>query len=158
MTLVQRLIEFSMRRASRSARERLPKQVRSNFPRAKSPISGYCTPSIPRSAPAPPAGVEARPSGRAFLELSRLGGSLCTFALDSHPRTLPAYDHLHLSECFETLDRHIRAHLETIVPTNCLTIPRPARKITLGRKHRRPALARPRPLVFAIRARMGEAS
>ena len=58
-----------------------------------------------------------------FLELSRLAGALCTFALDSHPAVLPMYDHLRLGECFEALDRHIRAHLETIVPTNCLSIP-----------------------------------
>ena len=57
-----------------------------------------------------------------FLELSRLAGALCTFALDSHPRDLPLYDHDNLSECFGKLDAHIRAHLETIVPTNCLTI------------------------------------
>jgi len=58
-----------------------------------------------------------------FLELSRLGGALCTFALDSHPRNLPLYDHDNLSECFSKLDLHIREHLETIVPTNCLSIP-----------------------------------
>jgi type VI secretion system protein ImpJ len=58
-----------------------------------------------------------------FTELSRLGGALCTFALDSHPRNLPVYDHNNLSECFERLDRHIREHLETIVPTNCISIP-----------------------------------
>ncbi len=58
-----------------------------------------------------------------YMELSRLGGALCTFALDSHPQTLPAYDHAHLSECVDALDEHIRAHLELIVPTNCITIP-----------------------------------
>lgn len=58
-----------------------------------------------------------------YLEMSRLAGALCTFALDSHPSTLAAYDHMHLGETFEALDRHIRAHLETIVPTNCLSIP-----------------------------------
>lgn len=58
-----------------------------------------------------------------YLEMSRLAGALCTFALDSHPNTLPMYDHLHLGETFEALDRHIRLHLETIVPTNCLSIP-----------------------------------
>jgi type VI secretion system protein ImpJ len=57
-----------------------------------------------------------------FLELSRLAGALCTFALDSHPRTLPLYDHEQLSECFEALDLHIRTHLDTIVPTNYLSI------------------------------------
>jgi type VI secretion system protein ImpJ len=58
-----------------------------------------------------------------FLELSRLAGALCTFALDSHPRTLPVYDHDSLTDGFHALDRHIRVHLETIVPTNCLAIP-----------------------------------
>jgi type VI secretion system protein ImpJ len=58
-----------------------------------------------------------------YLELSRLAGALCTFALDSHPRDLPAYDHSSLNQCFDRLDRHIRAHLETIVPTNCISIP-----------------------------------
>jgi type VI secretion system protein ImpJ len=58
-----------------------------------------------------------------FVELSRLGGALCTFALDSHPRTLPVYDHERLGECFGALDRHIRTHLETIIPTNCVAIP-----------------------------------
>ena len=58
-----------------------------------------------------------------YVELARLGGALCTFALDSHPRALPLYDHQRLDECFESLDLHIRTHLETIVPTNCLSIP-----------------------------------
>jgi type VI secretion system protein ImpJ len=58
-----------------------------------------------------------------FVECSRLAGALCTFKLDSHPRTLPLYDHERLSECFEALDSHIRTHLETMVPTNCVSIP-----------------------------------
>jgi type VI secretion system protein ImpJ len=58
-----------------------------------------------------------------YLEMSRLGGSLCTFALDSHPREIPPYDHDRLDETFRALDRHIRRHLETIVPTNCISIP-----------------------------------
>jgi type VI secretion system protein ImpJ len=55
--------------------------------------------------------------------LLRLGGALCTFALESHPRNLPLYDHLQLDVCFDAIDRHIRTHLETIVPTNVITIP-----------------------------------
>lgn len=58
-----------------------------------------------------------------YVELSRLAGALCTFALDSRPGDLPAYDHQNPADCFEKLDRHIRAHLETIVPTNCISIP-----------------------------------
>lgn len=60
---------------------------------------------------------------RLYLELARLAGALCTFALDSHPRTLPGYDHDRLGECFEGLERHIRAHLEIIAPANYVTIP-----------------------------------
>ncbi|HEX5438688.1 MAG TPA: type VI secretion system baseplate subunit TssK [Gemmatimonadaceae bacterium] len=58
-----------------------------------------------------------------YTEMARLAGALCTFALDAHPQTLPAYDHEHLGECFDALDRHIRAHLEIVIPTNCVTIP-----------------------------------
>jgi type VI secretion system protein ImpJ len=93
-----------------------------------------------------------------FLELSRLGGALCTFALDSHPRDLPLYDHQNLSECFGRIDRHIRAHLETIVPTNCISIPLQAAGDYFyeGEVADQRCLGRSR-WVFAIRAGMGEA-
>lgn len=58
-----------------------------------------------------------------YAELARLAGALCTFALDSDPRALPLYEHDRLGECFAELDRHIRRHLEIIIPTNCLPIP-----------------------------------
>ena len=48
----------------------------------------------------------------------KLGGALCTFAFESHPRDLPLYDHRNLDKCFGELDQHIRTHLETIVPRN----------------------------------------
>lgn len=57
-----------------------------------------------------------------FLELSRLGGALCTFVVDSHPRMLPLYDHARLGECFDALDQHIRRHLNVVLPLNCITI------------------------------------
>jgi type VI secretion system protein ImpJ len=57
-----------------------------------------------------------------FMELSRLAGALCTFALHSTPQSLPTYDHERLTECFDALDRHIRTHLETIVPSNYTSI------------------------------------
>lgn len=57
-----------------------------------------------------------------YSELLRLGGALCTFGLDSHPASLPLYDHLNLEACFEDLDRHIREHLEMLAPSNCLSI------------------------------------
>jgi type VI secretion system protein ImpJ len=58
-----------------------------------------------------------------FLELSRLAGALCTFGLETHPRTLPVYDHLRLQECFEALDQQIRFLLELMFPVNCVSIP-----------------------------------
>lgn len=58
-----------------------------------------------------------------YRELARLGGALCSFALDSHPRSLPLYDHEALGDCLHALDLHIRTHLETIIPTNCVSIP-----------------------------------
>jgi type VI secretion system protein ImpJ len=58
-----------------------------------------------------------------YAEMSRLGGALCTFGMESHPQTLPAYDHLNLDLCFQALDEHIRAHLELVVPTNCIVVP-----------------------------------
>jgi type VI secretion system protein ImpJ len=53
----------------------------------------------------------------------RLAGALCTFAIESHPRDLPLYNHRDLTGCFGALDHHIRTHLETVVPTNVISIP-----------------------------------
>jgi type VI secretion system protein ImpJ len=58
-----------------------------------------------------------------FRELSRLGGALCTFGLEVHPRTLPAYDHWNLDTCFGALDQHIRRHLEIVMPSKAIRIP-----------------------------------
>ena len=93
-----------------------------------------------------------------FIEMSRLAGALCTFALESHPRTLPLYDHLRLGDVFDELERHIRLHLETIVPTNCISIPlKPAGDYYWeGDIIDQRCLGRSR-WVFAIHADMGEA-
>jgi len=58
-----------------------------------------------------------------FVQMLRLAGALCTFAIESHPRDLPVYNHGDLAGCFGALDHHIRMHLETIVPTNVISIP-----------------------------------
>ncbi len=58
-----------------------------------------------------------------FQEMSRLAGALCTFGLDAHPQSLPAYDHRHPDSCFDALDDHIRRHLEIVVPAQAITIP-----------------------------------
>jgi type VI secretion system protein ImpJ len=93
-----------------------------------------------------------------YRELLRLGGALCTFGLDSHPRNLPLYNHMKLEECFEALDNHIRTHLEYIVPSNCVSIPlKPVSKyfwegdVTDSR-----CFGRAR-WIFSIHAKLGEA-
>jgi type VI secretion system protein ImpJ len=58
-----------------------------------------------------------------FRELSRLAGALCTFSLEAHPRSLPAYNHREPGSCFEALDEHIRRHLEIVVPSQAISIP-----------------------------------
>jgi type VI secretion system protein ImpJ len=58
-----------------------------------------------------------------FREMSRLGGALCTFGLEVHPRSLPAYDHWDLGARFAALDEHIRRHLEIVMPSKAIKIP-----------------------------------
>jgi type VI secretion system protein ImpJ len=93
-----------------------------------------------------------------YVEMSRLAGALCTFSLDSHPSTLPLYDHLNLAECFEALDKHIRTHLELIVPSNCVEIAltRSAPYFWEGNVIDERTLNRSR-WIFGIRSKIGEA-
>jgi type VI secretion system protein ImpJ len=58
-----------------------------------------------------------------YLELARLAGGLCTFAMHADPRDLPLYDHDALDRCFGELERHIRDHLEIVLPTRGVRIP-----------------------------------
>ncbi len=58
-----------------------------------------------------------------FREMSRLGGALCTFGLEVHPRSLPVYNHDDFGASFEALDEHIRRHLEIVMPTKAIKIP-----------------------------------
>jgi type VI secretion system protein ImpJ len=58
-----------------------------------------------------------------YREMSRLAGALCTFGLEVHPRSLPAYDHSDLGSCFAALDVHIRRHLEIVMPSKAIKIP-----------------------------------
>ncbi len=58
-----------------------------------------------------------------YVELLRLGGALCTFALDSHPRNLPLYNHMELDVCFAQIEKHIHDHLDLLAPSNVISIP-----------------------------------
>ena len=57
-----------------------------------------------------------------FREMSRLAGALCTFGLEVHPRSLPAYDHRDFGASFAPLDEHIRRHLEIVMPSKAIKI------------------------------------
>jgi type VI secretion system protein ImpJ len=52
-----------------------------------------------------------------------LAGSLSTFSATIQPRSLPSYDHEDLSGCFSELDAKVRELLETVVPSNCVSLP-----------------------------------
>lgn len=57
-----------------------------------------------------------------FVEMLRMAGGLCTFALEAHPRMLPVYDHTQPDICFASLDHLIREYLELVIPTSSLRI------------------------------------
>jgi len=52
-----------------------------------------------------------------------LAGCLTTFSLKVHPRDLPQYDHNDLGACFAALDEKLRVLLETVVPSNFVSLP-----------------------------------
>lgn len=60
---------------------------------------------------------------RAYATLLGLAGSLTTFSVSIHPRDLPLYNHEELSACFGDLDEKLRALLETVVPSNFVSLP-----------------------------------
>ncbi|MBV8551416.1 MAG: type VI secretion system baseplate subunit TssK [Acidobacteriaceae bacterium] len=60
---------------------------------------------------------------RLFTAMLSLAGALTTFSTTIHPRDLPAYDHDNLSFCFSDLDEKLRILLETVVPSNFVSLP-----------------------------------
>jgi type VI secretion system protein ImpJ len=60
---------------------------------------------------------------RLFATMLSLAGALTTFSLKIHPRDLPSYDHDNLQACFTDLDEKLRFLLETVVPSNFVSIP-----------------------------------
>jgi type VI secretion system protein ImpJ len=58
-----------------------------------------------------------------FSALTGLGASLCTFSSTIRPRDLPLYDHADLSKVFTDLAEKLRILLETVVPTNVVSLP-----------------------------------
>lgn len=58
-----------------------------------------------------------------YSTMLSLGGCLTTFSTQIHPRDLPKYDHDNLFGCFNDLDEKIRFLLETVVPSNFISLP-----------------------------------
>jgi type VI secretion system protein ImpJ len=94
-----------------------------------------------------------------WQELGRLGGALCSFSLDSHPRDLPLYDHERLTEGFEAVEAHIRRHLDLIVPVNVVTVPlQPTDNYFWTAKINDPRLLDRSRWLLEIQSKIGEAS
>jgi type VI secretion system protein ImpJ len=60
---------------------------------------------------------------RAYLELARLAGELCTFVPDQDPASLPSYNYLNLGDTFEPLFARTLALINTTVDERYVQIP-----------------------------------
>ncbi len=58
-----------------------------------------------------------------FGAMLNLAGALTTFSREIRPRDLPKYQHEDLSSCFGDLDKKLRILLETVVPSNFVSLP-----------------------------------
>lgn len=58
-----------------------------------------------------------------FETMLSLGGCLTTFSMKIHPRDLPKYEHDDLYGCFHDLDEKVRFLLDTVVPSNFVSLP-----------------------------------
>ncbi|HLW77700.1 MAG TPA: type VI secretion system baseplate subunit TssK, partial [Bryobacteraceae bacterium] len=58
-----------------------------------------------------------------YAAMLDLAGALTTFSTTIHPRDLPTYEHDDLGRCFSELDEKLRILLETVVPTNFVSLP-----------------------------------
>lgn len=60
---------------------------------------------------------------RLFQAMLSLAGSLTTFSTQVNPRDLPRYEHDDLAGCFTSLDEKIRFLLDTVIPSNYVSLP-----------------------------------
>jgi type VI secretion system protein ImpJ len=58
-----------------------------------------------------------------YLQMLSLAGALTTFSSKVEPRDLPKYEHEKLGPCFMALDAVIAELLETVVPSNFVSLP-----------------------------------
>ncbi len=91
--------------------------------------------------------------------LAELAGSLCTFALESNPASIPAYDHLGMNRVMTELEEHINRHLEYVVSSNTVTLNfgQPEQYVYVAAVEDERCLRRSR-WVFGIRSDVGESA
>ena len=58
-----------------------------------------------------------------YTTMLALAAALTTFSTTLQPRDLPLYDHDNLGACFSDLDEKLRTLLETVVPSNFVSLP-----------------------------------
>jgi len=58
-----------------------------------------------------------------YASMVALAGALTTFSTSIHPRMLPEYSHTDPTGCFGKLDNIIRELLDTVIPTNHVSLP-----------------------------------
>jgi type VI secretion system protein ImpJ len=93
-----------------------------------------------------------------FAAMLSLASTLTTFSLQVQPRDLPAYNHNALGACFEQLDRQLTDLLETVVPSNFVSLPlRPVRPSIYAASGLEDRFLENTRLYLAIQADMGEA-
>jgi len=159
MGLTQRLIEILEDKSETLTRSRSANSGKTGY--ASGEIAGFWFLHAVNSGLAPLRHLYYSTHGHPeelYLEMSRLAGALCTFTLEHHPRSIPSYDHLQPDKCFDALDKLIRVLLETVLPTNCISIPLTAAGDYLhyGTVTDQRCLGRSS-WVFAIRTNMGAA-
>jgi type VI secretion system protein ImpJ len=124
MTVALRLIEILEDKSDTLTRSRVSNTGKTGY--ASGEIAGFWFLHAVNSGLAPLRHMFYSTHGHPeelYLEMARLAGALCTFTLEYHPRSIPAYDHLQPDRCFEALDKLIRVLLETVLPTNVISIP-----------------------------------
>ena len=124
MTLLQRLIEILEDKSDLLVRNRAGGAAKTGYSTGE--IAGFWFLHAVNSGLAPLRHIYFSTHGHPeelYMELARLAGALCTFTIEIHPRSIPAYDHAQPDKCFEDLDQLLRKLLETALPTNCIAIP-----------------------------------
>jgi type VI secretion system protein ImpJ len=125
MSILRRLVEIVSAKSSQLSEQRRHKnQVLADFTTSDIP-NFWLLYTINSHLPLLNHLLEANTSHpeRLFNAMLAMAGALTTFSKEVHPRDLPKYDHESLSFCFTDLDDKLRLLLETVVPSNFITLP-----------------------------------